>query len=77
VLPVRELLRTFHRNRVRRVLDEAYGDLASGAARAALRRHARRLVPHGRLTMDLARRRRVLVTGGASGIGRAFGSFGH
>jgi len=34
VLPVRELLRTFHRNRVRRVLDETYGDLASGVARA-------------------------------------------
>jgi fatty acid desaturase len=34
VLPVRELLRTFHRNRVQRVLDEAYGGVASGPSRA-------------------------------------------
>ena len=34
VLPFRELLRTFHRNRVRRVVEEAYGDVASGADRA-------------------------------------------
>jgi fatty acid desaturase len=34
VLPFGELLRTFHRNRVRRVVDEAYGDVASGPDRA-------------------------------------------
>ena len=34
VLPLGELLRSFHRHRVRRVLDEAYGDVTSGAGRA-------------------------------------------
>lgn len=34
VLPFAELMRTFHRNRVRRVLEEAYGDLADGPQRA-------------------------------------------
>jgi fatty acid desaturase len=34
LLPVRELLVTFHRNRVRRVLCEDYGQLGTGAGRA-------------------------------------------
>lgn len=34
VLPMRELVRTFHRNRVRRVTEEAYGGLATGPDRA-------------------------------------------
>jgi fatty acid desaturase len=34
VLPFAELLRTFHRNRIRRVVDEAYGEVAAGPDRA-------------------------------------------
>lgn len=34
LMPMRELLRTFHRNRLRRVLDDDYGTVGSGPGRA-------------------------------------------
>lgn len=34
LMPLAELLRTFHANRVRRVLEEGYGEVASGPRRA-------------------------------------------
>lgn len=34
LLPLPELLRTFHRNRMRRILDEDYGNVAQGSNRA-------------------------------------------
>ena len=54
LMSVPELLRSFHRNRLKRVLDDDYGSVARGAwTRRPLRRRSRRVVPDCRLVSGL------------------------
>ena len=76
VLPLAELLRTWHRNRVRRVLSDDYGAPGQGPRpRRRVRRCARRVVFDGDLSCTVPSQSLsglcAVVTGAAGGIGSA------